>query len=107
MGNAVWCEGERGSDADGRSGRAEDRRRMKTCFVRRLGRDEAHATHDLDAGGDAFNHRVAAEAAMLGDRENSRNDDGSGMDGAAFEGVVVILPVSRSSVDERRVVRSE
>ena len=100
-------EAESRRDADGCSRRAEDRGRMKTRFVRSLRRDEAHATHDLDAGGDAFDHGVAGEAAMLGGRENGRNDDRSGMDWPAFEGVVVVLAVSGRTVDESRVVRTE
>src|SRR5688572_10145725 len=107
MRDPVWREAERGSDADGCSGRAEDCGRMKTRFVRRLRRDEAHATHDLDAGGDAFDHGVAGEAAMLRGRENSRNDNRSGMHGTAFESVIEVLAVSRRTVDEGRVVRAE
>ena len=98
---------ERGGDADGCRGRAENRGRMKARFVRSLGRDEAHAAHDLDAGGDAFDDGVAGEAAMLGRREHGRNDDRAGVHRPAFEGVVVILAVRRGAVDERGVVGTE
>ena len=72
-----------------------------------LRRDEAHAAHQLDAGGDALDDGVAGEPAMLGGREHSGHDDRAGMHRAAFERVVVILAVRRRAVDERRVVGTE
>ena len=94
--------GERRGHPGRRADRAEHGGGVKAGLVDELGCDQARAAGQLDTDRNALQGRQAREALALGDCENRGDDDGAGMDRAAFERVVEVFAMRGGAVHKRR-----
>src|SRR5258705_13698954 len=74
---------------------------MKPGLVNELRRPQTKPAHGLDAARNAGQRRRAVRTVTLARGEYCRHDDGAGMDRAALESIVEVLPMGSRPVDQR------
>src|SRR5207253_497735 len=80
---------------------------MKSRFVHCLRHYQAHSTNCFDTDGDAPQRIIPRAPLGLAGGEHGGHDYRPCMHWAAFEGIVVVLAVCGSAIDEGRCGRAE
>src|SRR5262249_34893038 len=100
-------EPQRCADAGGGGHGAEHCGRMEAGLVHQPRCDQAEPAPGLDAYRDAHEPRGTTWIVPLASREHSGHNHGAGMHRPTFEGIVKILAVHGSAVDERGARRTQ
>src|SRR5258705_3848090 len=80
---------------------------MKPGLVNELRRHQTKPAHGLDADRNAGQRRRAVRTVALARGEYCRHDHGAGMDRAALERIVEVLPMGSRPIDERGAGRAQ